>query len=425
MVAKDVKLMREALLAAFQAAVKAVEGDNVTANWLRENPQAGEVAVIALGKAAAAMAQGAQRELGDALHSGLVVTKTGHADGYVIDRAKLRVCEGAHPLPDETSLAGGAALLEYIEQLPDGIPVLVLISGGASALVEVLRPGVTLGDLARVNRWLLANGLPISQINAVRRRLSRLKGGGLAELLAGHPVTGLLISDVEGDEPAVIGSGPLVAPDSDALPDGLPDWLLGLLPQVSQATKEPEESGASMRSAGERPDVRVIATLDHALLAAEQTLTERGLAVKRYVEHLDGDIVDIAGQIEQAVNAKSDTVHLWGGEVTVMLPDRPGRGGRNQQLALHLAQAIVGNTPAVALCAGTDGTDGPTEDAGGLVDNQTVYRGETNALSAAASLRRADAGTFLEDTGDLVSTGPTGTNVTDLVMIWRGAAGEP
>ncbi|WP_078120664.1 glycerate kinase type-2 family protein [Thiosocius teredinicola] len=413
MAAKDVKRIREALLAAFEAAVSVVEGDNVTANWLRSHPQSAPMAVIALGKAAAAMAYGAQQVLGDNCHSGLVVTKTGHAGGYALDPAIFRVCEGAHPMPDESSLAGGEVLVDYVAGLPQDLPVLVLISGGASAIVEVLRPGVTLGDLARVNRWLLGNGLPIAQVNAVRRRLSQLKGGGLAELLAGHPVTGLLISDVEGDDPAVIGSGPLVPPETYDLPPGLPDWMTKLLPSAGDP---PAGDGA-------RPDVEVIATLDHALAAAERVLRGRGLSVERYADHVDGDIEDVARHIAQAVQAVPDTVHLWGGEVTVMLPDRPGRGGRNQQLALHLAQAVAGDIPAVALCAGTDGTDGPTEDAGGLVDNQTVSRGRTDELSVADCLRRADAGTFLENTGDLICTGPTGTNVTDLVMIWRAGTG--
>jgi len=112
-------------------------------------------------------------------------------------------------------------------------------------------------------------------------------------------------------------------------------------------------------------------------------------------------------------------VHLWGGETTVVLPPDPGRGGRNQQLALHLAEVIGGDTDAVALCAGTDGTDGPTEDAGGLVDNRTIDRGRTEGMTLEDHLRRADAGSYLEQTGDLISTGPTGTNVTDLVIAWR------
>jgi len=409
MTADRTERMRSDLLAAYAAAVDAVEGERVTGDWVRRHPVDGPVAVIALGKAAGAMALGAQRALGENLARGLVVTKPGHADERALDTRRIRICEGAHPLPDETSLAAGETLLAFIADLPAGLPVLVLISGGASALVEVLRPGVCLEDLARANDWLLANGLPIAQINAVRRRLSRLKGGGLAGMLAGRPVTGLLISDVEGDEPAVIGSGPLNPPASPRLPEGLPDWLLEMLP--------PEDTEVPCEGPGAR--AVLVATLDDALAAAQAALRARGHRVRLHVPHLDGNILDVMRELGDALQRGPGVVHLWGGEVTVVLPPDPGRGGRNQQLALHLAGLIDGEAAAVALSAGTDGTDGPTTDAGGLVDNGTAGRGRTEGLDLQDYLRRADAGSFLEQTGDLISTGPTGTNVTDLVIAWH------
>lgn len=400
---------RQALLAAYAAAVRAVDGERVTENWLRQHPGEGPVAVIALGKAAGAMALGAQNALGERLLRGLVVSKPEHADSRALDPARIRICEGAHPVPDETSLAAGQALLDFVDDLPAGLPVLVLISGGASALVEVLRPGVSLEDLARVNDWLLANGLPIAEINAVRRRLSRLKGGGLAAILGARAVTGLLISDVEGDDPAVIGSGPLSVPASTRLPAGLPDWMQRMIPPGQEAS----------RAATGEARVVLVATLDDALAAAEAELVSRGLPVRRHAPHLDGDILEVVELVGRALRTEPGPVHLWGGEATVVLPPDPGRGGRNQQLALHLAGLISGDSSAVALCAGTDGTDGPTADAGGLVDNLTVDRGRTEGLVLEDYLRRADAGSYLEQTGDLISTGPTGTNVTDLVIAWH------
>ncbi len=406
---KQVQERRQALLAAYASAVRAVEGETVTADWLRANPVAGDIALIALGKAAGAMALGARRVLGGRLQRGLVVTKQGHADPRALDAERIRVCEGAHPLPDERSLAAGEALLDFIAGLPADMPVLVLISGGASALVEVLRPGVALDGLARANDWLLANGLPIAQINAVRRRLSRLKGGGLATMLGSRPVTGLLISDVEGDDPAVIGSGPLNRPASTRLPDGLPDWLLAMLP----------DDDPLPAAVNREPRVVLVATLDAALAAARAELQARGIAVQRHEAHIAGDVSQVVGRVEQALRNEPGVVHLWGGEATVMLPAAPGRGGRNQQLALALAGRIRGEADAVVLCAGTDGTDGPTEDAGGLVDNLTVQRGDIEGLDIEDHLRRADAGNYLEQTGDLITTGPTGTNVTDLLIAWR------
>ncbi len=410
MMDKELQDKRRALLEAYAAGVRAVEGERVTADWLDRHPATGPVALIALGKAAGAMALGAQRVLGERLTRGLLVTKPGHADARQLDHVRIRVCEGAHPLPDQTSLAAGEALLEFVAGLPDDMPVLVLISGGASALVEVLRPGVGLEDLARANAWLLANGLPIAQVNAVRRRLSRLKGGGLASLLAPRPVTGLLISDVEGDDPAVIGSGPLNPPRNPRLPEGLPDWLLALLPE-----------GDAVGSSGQQGETSVVLVgrLDDALEAAEAALLAQGLPVRRHEAHIGGDVAQVAERVELALRTEPGLVHLWGGEATVVLPPKPGRGGRNQQLALALARRIDGDAAAVVLCAGTDGTDGPTADAGGLVDNKTLVRGRVEEMDPDDYLRRADAGTFLERTGDLVTTGPTGTNVTDLLITWH------
>ncbi len=410
----DVSMIRTALLEAYAAGVQAVEGERVVFDWLNAHPVDRSVALIALGKAAGAMALGAQRALAGHLWRGLVLTKHGHAGDQALDMSRFSVCEASHPVPDESSLAAGRALLDFVATVPPDMPVLVLVSGGASSLVEVLADGVDLATLAQVNSWLLANGMPIGQMNAVRRRLSRLKGGGLARLLAPRPVTGLLISDVEGDEPAVIGSGPLSAPTDAALPGGLPDWMGELLAAIGDA---PAGDTASAGSA--QLQVIVVATLDDALAAAEKSLQARGIAVCRHRQHLDGDLAAVARRVSAAATAQPAVVQLFGGEATLVLPADPGRGGRNQHLALQLAVAMAGDIPAVALSAGTDGTDGPTDDAGALVDNCSVDRGLTDGLDAADHLRRADAGQFLEHSGDLVTTGPTGTNVTDLVMAWR------
>lgn len=390
-----------------------MEGERVTAEWLRANPPVRPVAVIALGKAAGAMARGAQRALGERLETGLVVAKAGHADVDGLDPRRFVIAEGSHPVPDERSLAAGRALMTFIDRLPPDQPVIVLVSGGASALVDVLADGVTLEKLGDVNRWLLANGLSIGQMNAVRRRLSRLKGGGLARLLAPRSVTGLLISDVEGDDPAVIGSGPLTPPVETALPKALPAWLLACLPVA--AVDDAVAHAASVH-------VEVVACLDDALSAAAQSLAAAGFEVRWHRAHFDDPLETVVTAVIAALRKEPGVVHLWGGEATVVLPPQPGRGGRNQQLALCLAEQIAGARPALALSAGTDGTDGPTDDAGALVDNLTVERGMTEGLSLRACLESADAGRYLERTGDLLTTGPTGTNVTDLVMAWQSPA---
>ena len=412
---QGVENIRRAMLEAYAAGVQAVDGERVTEAWLTERSPSEAVAVIALGKAAGAMARGAQRALGEKLDRGFVVTKAGHADVDGLGPERFTVVEASHPVPDERSLAAGQALLDFVGSIPAAMPVVVLISGGASALVEVPADGVTLDDLARVNSWLLGNGIPIGQMNAVRRRLSLIKGGGLARLLAPRAVTGLLISDVAGDEPAVIGSGPLTLPTVSELPNGLPDWLQALL------AKTQSRAGAdAFATAAAPPDVHVIARLDDALDAAAQSLTAAGLAVHRHAQHVDAALDEVVDVVAHVSRAALGEIQLWGGEATLVLPEAPGRGGRNQQLALRLAVEIAGDAPAVALSAGTDGTDGPTGDAGAVVDNQTIARGAVQGLAADDFLRRADAGRYLEESGDLITTGPTGTNVTDLIMAWRG-----
>jgi hydroxypyruvate reductase len=406
----SVAAMRRAMLDAYAAGVAAVEGERVTADWLHRQPFDAPVSVLALGKAAGAMARGAQRALQQRLVDGLVVTKAGHADVGGLPEARWRIVEAAHPVPDGRSLAAGRTVADFVSALPADRAVLVLVSGGASALVELPVPGVGLDTLARVNAWLLSNGLPIGQMNAVRRRLSQLKGGGLARLLAPRPVTGLLISDVEGDDPAVIGSGPLSPPPDTRLPEGLPDWLRASLPEAVPTNVADDYAS---------PRVAVVACLDDALRAAELSLTGAGYAVRRHTTHIDDDLEAVAMAVDRTSGDAPGEVQLWGGEATLVLPEQPGRGGRNQHLALRLAQRIAGPQPAVVLSAGTDGTDGPTEDAGALVDNQTAERGAVEGLSLDAHLRRADAGPYLEQTGDLITTGPTGTNVTDIIMAWR------
>jgi hydroxypyruvate reductase len=211
----------------------------------------------------------------------------------------------------------------------------------------------------------------------------------------------------------VIGSGPLTPPADTGLPKGLPAWLLAGLPDA--AVDDAAAHAVSVH-------VEVVACLDDALSAAAQSLAAAGFTVRWHRVHFDAALETVVTAVVAALRDEPGVVHLWGGEATLVLPPQPGRGGRNQQLALRLAEEIAGARPALVLSAGTDGTDGPTGDAGALVDNLTVERGKTEGLSLRASLESADAGRYLERTGDLLTTGPTGTNVTDLVMAWQAPA---
>lgn len=368
----------------------------------------GRVWAVAIGKAAAAMLAGARQALGDSLERALLVTKAGHAAGPW--PAGCEIIEAGHPVPDAASLRAGRRLREWLAAAPPDVRLLFLISGGASSLVEVLPEGMMLEDSQRVNAWLLASGWPIGRMNALRRRLSRIKGGRLLDHLSGRNLRALLISDVPSDDPAVIGSG-LLFPASeveDVNSDELPYWLR---PWLECAVVQDAWTGARPRVEAE-----IVARLDQALDAAASSANALGYAVHREALRLDGDAVEAGRRIAAILIAAAPGIYLWGGETTVRLPERPGQGGRCQQLALAAAEVLSGHEGIALLAAGTDGSDGPGDAAGACIDGQTIARGSQEGLDASIALRLADAGRFLEAAGDLIDTGPTGTNVTDLVI---------
>lgn len=395
---------RRALLQIYLAALEAVAGDRVVRDWLQQHPQPGELAVIAIGKAAEQMTDGAIGALGRQVADALVITR--QTTGLLGHRRSIQVMASDHPVPGAASLAAGERLLRFIADQPKQRRLLFLISGGASSLVEVPAPGVTLDLLVRCNRWLLGSGLPIDRINAVRQRLSGIKGGKLLSHLQGRAAEVLLISDVQSDDPAFIGSG-LLFPRSDPgeLPT-LPGWLEKRLPP-------PVEMQAAV------PPHHLVANLAMALEAAATKGRELGLKVHLSRDYLSGDAREQGEAFARFLLRAEPGIYMRGGETTVELPPDPGRGGRNQHLALAAARVIEGQDGLLVLAAGTDGSDGCTSDAGALVDGGTVARAALHGLDAEASLRAADAGTLLQATGDLVNTGPTGTNVTDLLIGWK------
>ncbi len=396
---------RNLLLQAFSAALAAVNGRNATARWLAAHPLAGPVAVVAVGKAAAAMTQGALDALGAQAQAALAISKPGHFGAPGLSRHGVETLTGGHPLPNAASLAAGERLLGFIRQQPPNRRLLFLISGGASSLAEVPRPGIALDDLRRVNQWLLGSGLDIATINGLRRRLSRIKGGGLLEHLRGRDALLLCISDVQGDDPAVIGSGPLSPPARIQTPQGLPDWLQALLLQA----KPQAPAGVTVPAA-------VVAHRRMALEAAARAGQAQGLATYLHKSFVAGPAEAAGRRLAAQLRSGDPGLHIWGGETTVVLPPNPGRGGRNQHLALAAAGEIADHSGLYLLAAGTDGTDGPGEDAGALVDAATIERGRMQGLDPAEALRRADSGAFLEAAADLISTGPTGSNVMDLAF---------
>lgn len=378
-------LARQALLIELlNAGLQRVEGRRCVRETLlaRPAPKDAPVWVAAVGKAAGAMALGAVDALGRSLERMLVITKSGHLAPELLSIPGVEAHESAHPVPDERSLAAGQRLLDWVTHLPAAVSPLFLVSGGASSLVEVLEPGVSLAALGELSARALADGVPIGELNSRRARLSRIKGGRLAARLAGRRARALFISDVPDDDPAVIGSG-----------------LLG-----------PAPAGA------DRIERQIIANVEQAMEGVATAASARGLTVECVRQRYSGEAARLGARFAHELLIGNTQVRVWGGESTVRLPAHPGRGGRNQHLALAAARFLPEYPQLLLLAAGTDGTDGPTDAAGGLVDADTCARLAMAGLDADECLSRADSGTALAAADGLVRTGPTGTNVADLVI---------
>ncbi len=276
---------------------------------------------------------------------------------------------------------------------------IVVFSWGVST--AYLHPAWTLKELQQITQYLLANAYSIGEINAVRRHISTIKAGGLWQTINNRQVTCLMISDVEGDDPAVIGSG-LLFPSMRDIPSTLPSkWQNRFHPLPSLKKKAFQWN--------------IIATLEDAKQAAASEAIKQGYRVKIDPVFLHGDANQVAKHCVQQLQHSEVDIIIWGGETTVNLPDKAPIGGRNQHIALAIALEIQ-QSHCTFICIGTDGNDGSSDAAGGLVDAQTVQKGEKSLLSAQKSLQQANAHAFLKASGDLVYTGPTGTNVMDLII---------
>ena len=400
---------RQLLLQLFRHGLAAVNGRSSVHVALHGRTFSAPLCLVAIGKAADSMTAGALDAVGNQLSSGLVITRYGHQDSPVYRDPRIVLLEAGHPLPDEQSLAAGNALKLFLANAPADAHFLFLISGGASSLTEVPAPGISLANLRTLTRWLLASGLPIDAVNRVRSAFSQIKGGRLLTDLAGRKADLLLISDVPGDVPEHIGSGLLLPPLSGPFPR-LPEQFSGfnLQPPVTEV------------QAG-NVTVHLLATNHLARSAVQTAAAEKGEIARVHADFPAGSAAECGERIAEYLLHAEPGIHIWGGETVVRLPEHPGRGGRNQTLALAAARKLAGRHDVHVLAAGTDGTDGNSSDAGALVDGGTLIRGRDGGFDACDCLQRADAGNFLEASGDLVYTGPTGTNVMDLVIAHKSA----
>ena len=400
------KQTRSNLLSIFNAAIDAVGGESAVKRELESGDYPDQFHVVAIGKAADAMLQGViavETSTNKRILSALLISKHDHISDKILNDPRVISLESDHPLPKQATMKSGIALTDYVSHLPKGEACIFLISGGASSLVEVLHDGWDLAQLQELTDHLLASGYNINQMNAVRRRISKIKGGGLWQFIDDRQTHCLMISDVPGDDPTDIGSGLLFPVDDVELPD-LPEDFALKIPAFQQRK---QAAGFTWK---------IIASLDVAKKAAALKATDLGYRVEIQSEFLDGEASEVAKTCVAKTKQNKNTLFIWGGETMVYLPDNPGAGGRNQHLALSAAIAMVNSPNTVLLAAGTDGSDGVSDATGAIVDGETLSRGSANKLEANDYLTAGDSNSYLKVTEDTIVTGATGTNVMDLVL---------
>ena len=413
------------LTALFNAAIRAADPVEALRNALPAPPK-GRTVVIGAGKGAAQLGA-AFEDLWGCPVEGVIVTRYGYAQPC----RHLKVMEAAHPVPDAAGLAASRALLDAVSGLTEDDLVVALICGGGSALLPAPPEGLTLADEQALNTALLASGAPIGVMNAIRKHVSQIKGGRLAA--AAHParVVTLVVSDVPGDDPAQVASGPTVpsAIDRQATLDLIRNRGIALPEAVmrhlnSPAADAPDPSDPVFA----RNETRVIASASLSLEAAARKAEAQGIPAIILSDAIEGEAREV-GRVHAAIAREialrgrpfpRPVVLLSGGETTVTLRNKSGRGGRNTEFLLAFAQAIDGLKDISALAADTDGIDGSQDNAGAFADTTSAGRMRAAGADPAAALYANDAWGAFDAVGDLFLTGPTGTNVNDFRAILIG-----
>jgi len=421
---------RNKILKIYTEALESVRGDNCVKKHLeseslkKDFKHTEKVAILAMGKASQSMAQGAYEVLHKNIISGLVVTKENHLSTSSLIN-DFEYIESSHPIPSQKSLNAGKKVIDYVSALPADTHLIVLISGGASSLIEQTKPTVSLDDLIKVNDWLISSGLGIEEINNIRQMLSKIKAGQLAAFAKHLKVSNLLLSDVLSNNPAYIGSGLFVESAHSNfqgfknLNIKLPVWLDSLLASCEEVKAEASQTEPYKHN------------INTQLVATNSTLLSNIAVLCKSNEnqniHLIEDPLSDNVEIEaekiasKIINGESG-YYIWGGEPTVEIvngSETVNKGGRNQHLALLVAKKIKARDNIIVLCIGTDGTDGTTDDAGALVDGDTITRGDAEGLDVEEHLDTFNSANFLQASGDVINTGPTGTNVMDIVIAYK------
>jgi len=434
--------LKDVCMSIFQAGLKAVDPYEAVKGVLRlsgDELWVGErryrlgdfrhIWVVGAGKAGAPMAQAIEEVLGERVEEGIVIVKY----GYLADLERIKIVEAGHPIPDEAGRRGTRSLVEMVKGLGDGDLVFCLLSGGGSALLPLPVEGVSLAEKQETTKLLLECGADIHEINAIRKHLSRIKGGGLAKFAYPATIVSLVLSDVVGDDLDVIASGPTVG-DMSTFAD-----CIRVVEKYHLASRIPPavwghlQKGAAGRvEETPKPDDPVlcetfnliVGSNIHCLEAAARKAQQLGyqtLVLSSFIEGETREAAKVHGAILKEVLRSGRPLTtpaclISGGETTVTIRGR-GKGGRNQEFALACGMEIAGWEGAAVFSAGTDGTDGPTDAAGAFADWRTVGRALEMDLDPGAHLKENDSYPFFERLGDLIITGPTNTNVMDIRIL--------
>lgn len=399
--------------------IKAVLPETAVIKALAAKEIQSEVVLLAIGKAAWRMAKAAKEVLGGKIKKGIIITKYGHSGGSL---ENFEIVEAGHPVPDENSVLGACKALEMVSDLTPDDQLIFLISGGGSALFEKPLDGVSLEEIMNLTNQLLACGADIVEINTVRKHLSAVKGGRFAQQCRGAKIYSIVLSDVVGDHPDVIASGPAY-PDRSTSEEAiriLEQYKIQIDNRLKKALEK--ETPKNLENCETIISGNVTALCEAAAKSA-QDLGYTTLTLSDSVNSEAKDYGQILASIAREIKTGNNTRYpkppcaiIAGGETVVRLYGR-GKGGRNQELALSAATGIAGLENVLVFSVGSDGTDGPTDAAGGMVDGGSVERMRAVLVSPEVSLANNDSYSALKASGDLIITGPTGTNVNDLMVI--------
>jgi glycerate 2-kinase len=406
--------MRKDVLEIGIKAIEKMHPELLLTKHLHDLNVTGNLYILAIGKAAWTMANAVYKKYGNQINGGIVITKYHHSEGKI---GNLEIREAGHPYPDENSLKATSEVLGFAKDLDESDTLILLISGGASALFELPFTGIDLRDIISMSKKLMNSGASIHELNTVRKHLSAVKGGRLAEIIQPARIISFVLSDVIGDDLDVIASG------SVHLDNSTSDDALEILQKYKIEISDSINEAIQTETPKQLPKIEtsIIGNVSDLCEKAVEISQQKGYKPIIIDKAIEGDVKQTAAKLFENLKKFRNQGNvpcalIMGGEPVVSMTGR-GKGGRNQHLALLMAKKLSGIDNVAFLALASDGTDGPTDAAGGLIDGTSWQRIKEVGIAPDIALKNYDSYNALKAVGDLVITGPTGTNVNDLMLI--------